>query len=201
MELLVELVLENHLYYLFRLYDYEGLVTIDGVNIKSIPLQVLRSSIVVIPQDPLLFQGSLRKNLDPFEKFDDADLWNALEDVRLKSTSLDALVSERGLNFSVGQRQLFCLARAILNKSKIIAIDEATASVDFETDVCIQNTIRNKFKESTVLTIAHRINTVMDSDKILVLEKGTVVEFGTVDELLSNPEGYFYRYVQYNNSA
>ncbi|XP_015840080.1 probable multidrug resistance-associated protein lethal(2)03659 isoform X1 [Tribolium castaneum] len=187
---------------LFRLFHFDGSILIDNVDTKSIPLQVLRSNISVIPQDPVLFQGSLRKNLDPFDEFSDAEVWTALEDVQLKKIvkSLDIAVNERGSNFSVGQKQLLCLARAILKKTKVIAIDEATANVDYETDVFIQNTIRIKFRETTVLTIAHRVNTILDSDKILVMEEGRVVEFGPVEELMKNVQGQFYRIVKCNDS-
>jgi ATP-binding cassette subfamily C (CFTR/MRP) protein 4 len=187
---------------LFLLFHFEGSVVIDDVDTKSIPLTELRSKITVIPQDPLLFLGSLRKNLDPFGQYPDHQLWTALDEFQLKEvvsnlpSGLDSMVSESGSNFSVGQRQLLCLVRAMLRESKIIVLDEATANVDLKTDELIQSSIRNRFKNCTVLTIAHRLNTVIDSDKILVMDKGMVVEFGHPHQLLQNHEGFFYRYVK-----
>jgi ATP-binding cassette subfamily C (CFTR/MRP) protein 4 len=187
---------------LFRLFHFEGSVVIDNVDTKSIPLRELRSKITVIPQDPLLFLGSLRKNLDPFGQYSDHQLWRALDEFELKEvvsnlpSGLESMVSEKGSNFSVGQRQLLCLVRAMLKESKIIVLDEATANVDLETDELIQSSIRKKFKNCTVLTIAHRVNTVIDSDKILVMDEGLVVEFGQPHQLLQNRDGSFYRYVK-----
>nr|KAH0807352.1 hypothetical protein GEV33_015439 [Tenebrio molitor] len=177
---------------LFRLYDFDGSITIDEVDSKSISLNDLRSKIAIIPQDPVLFLGTLRKNLDLFDEFDDSQLWSALEDVKLKDTlsdlpsGLDTMILEGGENFSVGQKQLFCLVRAMLRNVKIVVMDEATANVDLSSDSIIQATIRRRFRQCTVITIAHRLDTVMDSDKILVLESGRVVEFDTPDALLQN---------------
>nr|XP_015838867.1 PREDICTED: multidrug resistance-associated protein 4-like isoform X5 [Tribolium castaneum] len=177
---------------LFRLFPFEGSIRIDGIDTKFLPLNILRSNIAIIPQEPILFCGSIRKNLDPFNEFDNPHLWSALEEVQLKNVVRN-LDSE--INLSVGQKQLLCLARAVLKKSKIIALDEATSSVDVETDHLIQSTIRRRFQDSTVLTIAHRLDTVMDCDRILVLESGRMVEYGKTEELLKNSEGYFYKYV------
>lgn len=140
--------------------------------------------------------GSIRRNLDPFEEFSDDLLWKALEEVKLKDTfykalGLQTLVAQGGSNFSVGQRQLICLARAILRKNKILVMDEATASVDNETDALIQETIREKFGNSTILTIAHRIHTILDSHKILVMNFGRVAEFDSPQNLLNVNDGIF----------
>eukprot|EP01132_Coremiostelium_polycephalum_P004289 gene4289-5364_t len=172
---------------LFRLVEgSQGSIVIDGYDIAKIGLMDLRSKLSIIPQDPVLFAGSLRYNLDPFKQFSDSDIWEVLERVHLKDmvSSLDCTVSEDGSNFSVGQRQLMCLGRALLRKSKIIALDEATAAVDMETDKFIQNTIKEEFKNSTVITIAHRLNTIMDYDVVVLMSEGTVKQVGKPSEIL-----------------
>nr|XP_039260577.1 multidrug resistance-associated protein 4-like [Styela clava] len=174
----------------------DGKIYIGGECINTLKLSVLRSAICIIPQDPMLFSGSLRKNIDPFNQYSDEDIWKALKQVQLKDSiesfpmRLMTELAEFGSNFSSGQRQLVCLARAVLKKSKILVIDEATANVDVETDRMIQETLRQRFKHCTIITIAHRINTVIDSDKILVLDQGQVQEFGEPHLLLKNKDGY-----------
>ncbi|RZC33433.1 ABC tran and/or AAA 25 domain containing protein [Asbolus verrucosus] len=186
---------------LLRLYYFDGKIIIDGVNIKDIHLNDLRSKISVIPQDPVLFQGTLRRNLDPFDEYTDSQIWHALEEVGLKSTvskmslGLETAVWEEGSNFSLGQKQLLCLVRAMVRSCKIIVFDEATANIDLKTDQLIQSVIRRKFKDCTVLTIAHRLHTVMDSDKVLVMDAGCVVEFDHPYRLLQNTSGILYSYV------
>lgn len=182
---------------LFRIAEIEGEIIIDDINTAEISLEQLRSQISIIPQDPVLFSGSMRKNLDPFDEYSDEKLWKALEEVKLKEISglqqqgLQSLVASGGSNFSVGQRQLICLARAILRNNKVLVLDEATANVDPETDALIQETIREKFRNCTVMTIAHRLHTVMDSDKILVMNFGKVEEFDTPLNLLEVEGGIF----------
>nr|CAD7434431.1 unnamed protein product [Timema monikensis] len=183
---------------LFRLANLEGSIMIDQVDTQTVGLNDLRSRISIIPQEPVLFSASLRENLDPFNSYKDDSLWNALEEVELKEAvnTLGMPVSVGGSNFSSGQRQLICLARAILRNNKILVLDEATANVDPQTDALIQSTIRRKFADCTVLTIAHRLNTIMDSDRVLVMDAGTMVEFGHPYLLLQNSEGYFYKMVE-----
>ncbi|KAK3844456.1 MAG: hypothetical protein J3R72DRAFT_473118 [Linnemannia gamsii] len=177
-----------------------GTIEIDGIDISTLGLTDLRKHLAIIPQDPTLFAGTIRDNLDPFQELTDANLWEALERAHLKdfirslsNGGLSAPVSQNGENFSVGQRSLICLARALLRKSKILILDEATAAVDVETDELIQRTIREEFKDRTVLTIAHRIKTVMDSDRILVMEQGQVVEFEAPGVLLQREESLFFK--------
>uniref|UniRef100_A0A4W5MYN9 Multidrug resistance-associated protein 4 n=1 Tax=Hucho hucho TaxID=62062 RepID=A0A4W5MYN9_9TELE len=187
---------------LFRLAEPEGRIYIDGVLTSEIGLHDLRQKMSIIPQDPVLFTGTMRKNLDPFSQHTDEDLWNALQEVQLKSVveelpnKMETVLAESGSNFSVGQRQLVCLARAVLRKNRILIIDEATANVDPRTDELIQKTIRDKFRECTVLTIAHRLNTIIDSDRILVLGAGMIQEFDEPYVLLQNQESALYRIVQ-----
>jgi ABC-type multidrug transport system fused ATPase/permease subunit len=183
---------------LFRMVEPEsGTIVIDGVDITEIGLSDLRKRLAIIPQDPLLFMGSIRHNLDPFDEHPDGEVWEALEMVQLKEhvksleTGLEHIVDENGSNFSVGQRQLICMARALLRRAKILVMDEATASVDINTDAVIQKMVRTAFADCTVLTIAHRLNTIMDSSKVLVLDKGNIAEFDTPAKLLEKPEGIF----------
>uniref|UniRef100_A0A3B5A3H6 Multidrug resistance-associated protein 1 n=1 Tax=Stegastes partitus TaxID=144197 RepID=A0A3B5A3H6_9TELE len=184
---------------LFRIIEAsKGSIFIDGVDISQLGLHELRSRITIIPQDPVLFSGSLRMNLDPFDSYSDEEVWRALEFSHLKSfvsglpDKLSHECSEGGENLSVGQRQLLCLARALLRKTKILVLDEATAAVDMETDNLIQSTIRSQFEDCTVLTIAHRLNTIMDYTRVLVLDKGEMAEFDSPSSLISQ-RGAFYK--------
>uniref|UniRef100_A0AAX7UF42 Multidrug resistance-associated protein 4 n=1 Tax=Astatotilapia calliptera TaxID=8154 RepID=A0AAX7UF42_ASTCA len=187
---------------LFRLAEPQGKIYIDGIVTSEIGLHDLRQKMSIIPQDPVLFTDSVRKNLDPFNQHTDEDLWKALEEVQMKSVveelpgKLETVLAESGSNFSMGQRQLLCLARAVLRKNRILIIDEATANVDPRTDELIQKTIREKFRDCTVLTIAHRLNTIIDSDRILVLDSGTIQELDCPFTLLQNKEGALYKMVQ-----
>uniref|UniRef100_A0A8C0F0Q6 MRP3 protein n=1 Tax=Bubo bubo TaxID=30461 RepID=A0A8C0F0Q6_BUBBB len=183
---------------LFRILEaVKGEIKIDGVKISEIGLHDLRSRLTIIPQDPVLFSGTLRMNLDPFNKYSDEEIWKALELSHLKRfvssqpSMLDYECSEGGENLSVGQRQLVCLARALLRKTRILILDEATAAIDLETDDLIQMTIRTQFEDCTVLTIAHRLNTIMDYTRVLVLDNGTIAEFDTPASLIAS-KGIFY---------
>ncbi|KAI8975515.1 multi drug resistance-associated protein MRP [Mycotypha africana] len=184
---------------LFRIVEAaKGSIYIDGVDIASLRLFDLRSRLTIIPQDPVLFAGTVRENLDPFGAHDDSELWQALQHSHLQDHiskmdgKLNAVVLEGGENFSVGQRQLICLARALLRRTTILILDEATAAIDVETDAIIQDTIRKQFAHCTILTIAHRINTVLDSDRILVLDKGRISEFDSPKSLIDNKKSIFY---------
>jgi ABC-type multidrug transport system fused ATPase/permease subunit len=210
---------------LFRFLEAsEGTILVDGIDISKITLHDLRSRLAIIPQDPVLFSGTVRSNLDAFDEYTDAELRDALERVHLirgtglasrdetepaaapessttpvaeadKNTnifnSLSSKISEGGLNLSQGQRQLLCLARAIVSRPKIMVLDEATSAVDMATDVLIQRSIREEFGESTLLVIAHRLSTIADFDRILVMSDGKAVEYGTPRELMER-KGVFW---------
>ncbi|CAM6096367.1 unnamed protein product [Calypogeia fissa] len=187
---------------LFRIVEPAGgQIVVDRIDITTIGLRDLRSKFSIIPQEPTLFEGNVRNNVDPLGKYSDAEVWEALEKSQLKDvvwekdTKLDYLVAENGDNWSMGQRQLFCLARALLRKSKVLVLDEATASVDTQTDIVLQKIITREFADCTVISIAHRIPSVMDSDKVLVLDAGVVKEFGSPTTLLDQ-QGSFSALVQ-----
>lgn len=185
---------------LFRIVELEGTggIEIDGVDIRSISLDSLRQSLAIIPQDPVLFAGSLLLNLDATGKVTSEDAWHALEKASpdlarefRDGSGLDTMITEGGKNMSVGQRQLICLARALLRKSKILVLDEATSAVDSKTDAQVQSTIRKQFVEKgvTVITVAHRLETVLGYDRIVVLGAGKVLEFGSPSTLLRQKSG------------
>uniref|UniRef100_A0A166CKC3 ABC-type xenobiotic transporter n=1 Tax=Daucus carota subsp. sativus TaxID=79200 RepID=A0A166CKC3_DAUCS len=193
---------------LFRIVELEkGRILIDDCDVSKFGLTDLRKVLGIIPQAPVLFSGTVRFNLDPFDEHNDADLWESLERAHLKDVirrnalGLDAEVSEAGENFSVGQRQLLSLARALLRRSKILVLDEATAAVDVRTDALIQKTIREEFKYCTMLIIAHRLNTIIDCDKILLLDAGQVLEYNTPEELLLNERSSFSKMVESTGAA
>ncbi|XP_063232793.1 LOW QUALITY PROTEIN: multidrug resistance-associated protein 1-like [Bacillus rossius redtenbacheri] len=188
---------------LFRIIEAAGgRILIDGCDVATLGLHTLRSRLTIIPQDPVLFSGSLRQNLDPFDSVPEDALWRALELAHLKAfvkglpAGLAHEVVEGGENLSVGQRQLVCLVRALLRKTKVLVMDEATAAVDLETDDLIQRTIRDQFHSCTILTIAHRLNTIMDYDRVIVLDKGEVKEFDRPEVLLQDHESIFFGMAQ-----
>ncbi|XP_053212745.1 ATP-binding cassette sub-family C member 4-like [Panonychus citri] len=182
---------------LFRLTEFEGNISIDGVDIQELGLHDLRNKISIIPQDPLLFTGTIRSNLDPLDEYTEDFIWSTLKAVNLSRTiesmpgGLDAIVTQGGSNLSLGQRQLLCLIRALLQRNRIMILDEATANMDHQTDSLIQETIRKEFKDCTVLTVAHRLNTIIDMDKIILLDAGQLIEYGEPYLLLKDENSHF----------
>lgn len=188
---------------LFRMVEpAAGTVRLDGVDTLSLGLSDLRSNLSIIPQDPFMFSGTIRTNLDPFSRYSDADLWEALRRVGLRDVvqamdgGLDAAVAEYGSNLSAGQQQLVALCRVLLRRSKVLMLDEATSSVDVETDAMIQRTIRSEFRDTTIISIAHRLGTIVTSDYILVLSNGAVVEYDKPAVLLRDPNSQFTHLVE-----
>lgn len=185
---------------IFRIIEpASGTILIDGVDITKIGLHDLRSAISIVPQSPDLFEGTLRDNIDPVGEHADIDIWVALSQAHLKeyvetlSQGLDAPVREGGFSLSSGQRQLLCFARALLRKSKVLVLDEATSAVDLDTDKAIQSIICGPlFSDVTILTIAHRLNTIIESDRVLVLDQGRIAEFDSPKILLQNKKSLFY---------
>lgn len=187
--------------------SYKAPVTIDGVDILRIGLKELRSRLGIIPQNPVLFSGTIRSNIDPFVSYSDDQIWAALEQCGLRNAVLEmpgglsAAVAEYGENLSAGMRQMLVLGRALLRQCRVLLLDEATSSVDFETDRAIQRTIRECFPGCTVITIAHRINTIMDSDKILVMKDGIAEEFASPSDLLKNEDSIFSEIVRQSQTG
>ncbi|XP_044042039.1 ATP-binding cassette sub-family C member 9 isoform X8 [Siniperca chuatsi] len=187
----------------FNMVDiFEGKIVIDGFDICKLPLQTLRSRLSIILQDPVLFSGSIRFNLDPERTCTDDRLWEALEIAQLKNMvkalpgGLDAIVTEGGENFSVGQRQLFCLARAFVRKSSILIMDEATASIDMATENILQKVVMTAFADRTVVTIAHRVHTILTADLVIVMKRGNILEYDKPETLLEQEDGMFASFVK-----
>ncbi|XP_069484546.1 ATP-binding cassette sub-family C member 9 isoform X2 [Ambystoma mexicanum] len=187
----------------FRMVDmFEGKIVIDGIDIAKLPLHTLRSRLSIILQDPILFSGSIRFNLDPECTCTDDRLWEALEIAQLKNLvkalpgGLDAIVTEGGENFSVGQRQLFCLARAFVRKTSILIMDEATASIDMATENILQKVVMTAFADRTVVTIAHRVHTILTADLVIVMRRGNILEYDTPERLLAQEDGIFASFVR-----
>ena len=190
---------------------FSGKITIDGENISEIPLKKLRRAISIVPQEPFLLEGTLKTNLDPLNIYSEEEINEVLNNVKLYEMlehdningknvlkGINTEIKEYGNNLSFGCRQLLCVARAILRKSKIIILDEATSSVDQKTEDIISSAVDNMFKDSTVITIAHRINTVKSCDRVIVMDDGEIVEVGKPDELIKDVNSKFYKlYFQY----
>lgn len=184
---------------LFRLVEPElsSSIVIDGIECTKLGLDPLRKNLTIIPQDPILFMGTLRFNLDPFSEYEDAAIWSVLRKcdlekvIRVRKDQLECRVLENGANFSEGQKQLICIARALLKDTRCLLLDEATSSIDKETDHLIQTLIRKHFKSTTVLCIAHRLETILDYDRILVLKNGKIAEFDTPRALMLKKRGLF----------
>jgi ABC-type multidrug transport system fused ATPase/permease subunit len=188
---------------LFRILEpIEGIISIDDIDITTIGLKKLRSNITIIPQDPAIFSGTLRYNIDPLNLVTDDEIKNVMNKINFNyiinkhPNGLYQDIAEGGSNLSVGEKQLICICRAILRKSKIIIMDEATASIDFQTEEIIQKAINEIMKNSTVLTIAHRIKTIIKYDKILVLDNGEVKDFDSPEILKKKKDGIFYELYQ-----
>lgn len=186
---------------LFRIVNIEaGCILIDGIDTGSVPLATLRSRLAIIPQDPVLFSGTIRFQLDPFDEYSDVEVWEALEQVYMADSvrgmpgGLNASIAENGDNLSQGQRQLLCISRALLRKNRILIMDEATSAVDPHTDMCIQKLLQSSIFSSgcTVLTIAHRLQTIVDYDYVLVMDNGRSVEYGPPQQLLQDEHSLFY---------
>jgi ATP-binding cassette subfamily C (CFTR/MRP) protein 4 len=170
---------------------HSGKIIIDNIDIHEIPLEISRSIFAIVPQEPHLFSGTLRYNLDRLNKFSDQEIWHALAEVQLAEyiktlpNQLNYKIQEKGENFSVGQRQLICMARAILSHAKVILMDEATASVDYKTETLIQHAIHNTFAQKTMIIIAHRLETLKTVDHVVLLGNGQLLEYGTPEIVLS----------------
>ncbi|KAF7814158.1 ABC transporter C family member 8-like [Senna tora] len=193
---------------LFRLVEpAKGDILIDGISICSMGLKDLRMKLSIIPQEPTLFKGSIRTNLDPLGLYSDEEIWMALEKCQLKATIcslpnlLDSSVSDEGENWSVGQRQLFCLGRVLLKRNKILVLDEATASIDSATDAILQRIIRQEFSECTVITVAHRVPTVIDSDMVMVLSFGKLLEYDEPSKLMETNSSFSKLVAEYWSSC
>jgi ATP-binding cassette subfamily C (CFTR/MRP) protein 4 len=180
---------------ILRLHKFEGKIFIDGVDITTLPLETLRSNVSVISQDPALFTGTVRENIDFTGKYTDAEIWDALRAVNLDIpfSSLDNKISTMDSNLSLGQKQLLCLARAIVRKSKIVIMDEVTANVDQKTEKMIHKIVLEELAGCTVIIMTHKLDYVLEYDKVIVLDKGGIVEFDSPSRLLENDNGLFYK--------
>jgi ABC-type multidrug transport system fused ATPase/permease subunit len=175
---------------LFRILEIQsGVISIDGIDIRNLSLAALRGALGIIPQDPIVFEGTVRDNIDPFRRYSDDQILDALSAAHLTNLNLGLGLVQGGKNLSAGQRQQICLARVLLTRPKILVLDEATSSLDSVTDTLVLETIKREFKTSTVITIAHRLHTVIDSDLILGLDAGELVEVGSPRELINRPNG------------
>lgn len=176
---------------ILRLYDYEGNIKIDDVNTKSVPLHTLRNNITVVPQDSIIFSGTIRDNIDPEEKLTDAQIWEAIEQVGIRHVVPSLDVKTEDSNLSTGHKQLLCLVRAVIEKNKILILDEANADLDMDNELLVDNVIRTVFSTCTVLAVIHKLHSVFNYDKVMVLEGGRTAEFGCPRELSMKTDSIF----------
>lgn len=193
---------------LFRMPEPKGTIFIGGISINTLNVLESRKSLTIVPQQAFLFGGTLRENLDPERQHSDKEIWEVLEKVTLKSMveeteeKLDYWILENGSNLSGGEKQLVCISRALLQDRKIVIFDEAMASMDFEIDQLIQGIIKKELRNRTILTIAHRLDSILDYDRIVVIDEGEIVEVGSPEFLLQKEDGQFYKlYEQYRLSS
>lgn len=183
---------------LYRLYEFEGQIEIDGIDTTILTLEFLRKNVSIIPQDPILFTGSMRENLDPLNKYTDEFIWKIINRVGITDIvpNLEIMVEDSGSSYSSGQKQLICLARAAMGKCKILVLDEATANMDAETDKMLHKVIDEIFLDCTIITIAHRLHLMMNCDKVLVLDNGSLVEFDNPKNLIKQENSLFHQMCQ-----
>lgn len=180
---------------LFRLYDYQGFIEIDGVNIKNISLECLRRNISLIPQDPVIFAGSIRENVDPLDTCLDKDIWRVLKNVQLHHLVPNLDENILNITLSTGQKQLLCIARALLRNNKIVVMDEPTANLDAESDSLVHDLIEQYFKGCTVIMIAHRLHSTLNLDKVIVMKNAKIIEFDSPTKLLENKQSLYYQMI------
>lgn len=180
---------------LFRLYDYQGFIEIDGVNIKNISLECLRRNISLIPQDPVIFAGSIRENVDPLDTCLDKDIWRVLKNVQLHHLVPNLDENILNITLSTGQKQLLCIARALLRNNKIVVMDEPTANLDAESDSLVHDLIEQYFKGCTVIMIAHRLHSTLNLDKVIVMKNAKIIEFDSPSKLLENKQSLYYQMI------
>lgn len=178
---------------LFRLYEYEGQIMIDNIEIRKLSVKFLRNHISIIPQDPITFSGTVRSNVDPMGEYSDEEIWNTLQKIHLNTIIPTLSTHIEDINFSTGQRQLISVARTIIKKNKIVVLDEATANMDPETEDMVHKIIKDNFSNCTVLIIAHRLQSILDCNKVMILDRGQIIEFDSPKVLMGNSRSSFHQ--------